>query len=89
MRRSATVSYTHLDVYKRQFLETQFVICRNVLIYFGDALQARALGVFERSLERGGFLLLGHCETIPDGEGTWAAVQPELRVFRRTMARTT
>lgn len=71
------------------FLETQFVICRNVLIYFGEALQARALGVFERSLERGGFLLLGHCEAILEGEASWAAVQPELRVFRRTMAGTT
>ena len=71
------------------FLETQFVICRNVLIYFGEALQARALGVFERSLERGGMLLLGSCEAILDGRATWTAVEPQLRVFRRSMARAT
>ncbi len=68
------------------FLETQFIVCRNVLIYFGDALQARALGVFGRSLERGGYLLLGTAESILDGDPAWSTVQPELRVFRRTTA---
>ena len=71
------------------FLETQIVICRNVLIYFGEALQARALGVFARSLERGGFLLLGNCEAIPADDASWAAFAPEMRLFRRTMARPT
>lgn len=67
------------------FLETQFVICRNVLIYFGEALQARALDVFERSLERGGFLLLGSAESVPDGLPTWQSLSPELRIFRKNI----
>ncbi|MCQ1551328.1 MAG: protein-glutamate O-methyltransferase CheR [Candidatus Accumulibacter phosphatis] len=68
------------------FLETQLLICRNVLIYFGAALQARALDLFERSLQRGGFLVLGSTESILDRERTWVPLQPELRVFRKTMA---
>jgi hypothetical protein len=54
------------------FLETQLLICRNVLIYFGAALQARALDLFERSLQRGGFLVLGSAESILGRDDTWA-----------------
>ena len=48
------------------FKEVQFVVCRNVLIYFGEGLQERVLHLLSRSLERGGFLLLGHSEKIMD-----------------------
>lgn len=68
------------------FLETQLLICRNVLIYFGAALQARALDIFARSLQRGGFLVLGSTESILDREDTWAPLQAGLRIFRKTMA---
>lgn len=46
------------------FGEMQLVVCRNVLIYFGDALQDRALGLFRDSLVHGGFLCLGSKETL-------------------------
>ncbi len=48
------------------FKEVQFVVCRNVLIYFGERLQERVLQLFTRSLERGGHLLLGRSERIMD-----------------------
>ena len=46
------------------FAETQLVSCRNVLIYFNRALQDRALGLFNESLARRGFLGLGSKETL-------------------------
>ena len=46
------------------FSETQFVSCRNVLIYFNRALQDRALGLFHESLSHRGFLGLGSKETL-------------------------
>lgn len=46
------------------FLETQLVLCRNVLIYFNQALQDRALGLFHESLSHRGFLGLGSKESI-------------------------
>jgi chemotaxis protein methyltransferase CheR len=52
------------------FLETQFIICRNVLIYFGLSLQERVLDVFSRSLARGGYLLLGRSETVLENQQT-------------------
>jgi chemotaxis protein methyltransferase CheR len=48
------------------FKEMQFVVCRNVLIYFGEELQDRVLNLLTRSLERGGYLLLGRSENIFD-----------------------
>lgn len=46
------------------FSETQFVLCRNVLIYFNKKLQNRALGLFHESLSHRGFLGLGSKESI-------------------------
>ena len=46
------------------FSETQFISCRNVLIYFDRELQNRVLGLFTESLVRRGFLGLGSKETV-------------------------
>jgi chemotaxis protein methyltransferase CheR len=46
------------------FAEVQLVSCRNVLIYFDDQLQERALGVLGESLCRRGFLGLGSRESM-------------------------
>lgn len=46
------------------FSETQYISCRNVLIYFDRELQNRAFSLFHESLVRRGFLGLGLKETI-------------------------
>ncbi|UXY15368.1 protein-glutamate O-methyltransferase CheR [Chitiniphilus purpureus] len=46
------------------FSETQFISCRNVLIYFNRELQDRAFGLFRDSLCHRGFLGLGSKETV-------------------------
>lgn len=48
------------------FKEMQLVVCRNVLLYFSDDLQERVVHLLTRSLERGGYLLLGRSENIVD-----------------------
>ncbi|MDO9212821.1 MAG: CheR family methyltransferase [Methylococcales bacterium] len=48
------------------FKEMQLVVCRNVLLYFGNALQEYVVNLLTRSLERGGYLLLGRAEYIVD-----------------------
>lgn len=42
------------------------IFCRNVLIYFGDEAFDGVIGLFARSLVPGGYLLLGHSESLLD-----------------------
>jgi len=46
------------------FGEMHLILCRNVLIYFGDTLQDQVLRLFRESLVRGGFLCLGSKESL-------------------------
>lgn len=63
LRRRVTFA-NHNLVCDGVFCEAHLILCRNVLIYFADALQDRVLGLFRDSLVRGGFLCLGNRESI-------------------------
>jgi chemotaxis protein methyltransferase CheR len=67
------------------FAEVQFVSCRNVLIYFDDVLQQRALDLFEQSLAPRGFLGLGSHERLDASrhQGRFEDVVPAERIYRR------
>lgn len=41
-----------------------FIFCRNVLIYFDDKGRQDVVGCFHRSLNPGGYIFLGHSESI-------------------------
>ena len=56
------------------FKEMQLVVCRNVLLYFGSALQEHVVNLLTRSLGRGGYLLIGRGENIVD----WPEKHPQL-----------
>ncbi len=48
----------------RVFGEMNFILCRNALIYFTQALQDQVLSLFSESLVYGGLLCLGSKETL-------------------------
>lgn len=62
--RDRVVFSDHSLVTDATFGEMQFISCRNVLIYFERALQNRAIGLFDDSLSRKGFLGLGSKENL-------------------------
>ena len=62
--RQRMITATHNLVSDRSFNEFQLIFCRNVLIYFDKQLQDRVLRLFDDSLEKFGFLVLGSKENI-------------------------
>ena len=40
------------------------IMCRNVIIYFDKDAKAKVMNAFHRKLQPGGYLLLGHSESL-------------------------
>jgi len=55
---------THNLVSDRSFNSFQLIFCRNVLIYFDKVLQDNVLTLFDDSLEKLGYLILGAKENV-------------------------
>lgn len=66
------------------FAKLDLISCRNVLIYFNQALQQRSLEAFHYCLNTPGFLVLGQSEGIPGRQELFAAVDKTNKVFVRT-----
>jgi chemotaxis protein methyltransferase CheR len=63
------------------------ILCRNVMIYFSDAINQRIAGSLQESLIDGGWLIVGHAEYKPDLFGTLESVQTKGAVLYRRKAR--
>jgi chemotaxis protein methyltransferase CheR len=67
------------------FAEVHAISCRNVLMYFEDALRGRVMGLFEGSLCRRGFLGIGSKETLmlSPGSSAFHELSPPERWYQR------
>jgi len=66
------------------FNEFHVILCRNVLIYFDSVLQQRVYSLFSGSLIPGGFLALGHMESIISAsKAQFEETVPCQRIFRK------
>lgn len=67
------------------FGEMQFVMCRNVLIYFSKSLQNRVLSLLSESLCLGGYLCLGPKETLRFSiiEKQYECVDSQARLYKK------
>lgn len=78
------VKFMHLNVMNEDFgfRDTmQIIFCRNMLIYFDKPTQENVINKFLRYLEPGGYLFLGHSETIFGMDLPFKSVAPT--VFQR------
>ncbi|VCU72123.1 Chemotaxis protein methyltransferase Cher2 [Pigmentiphaga humi] len=66
------------------FCEAHLILCRNVLIYFNDALQDHVLSLFANCLVRGGYLCLGTKEnlSLAPAAAHFIDVDRNARIFR-------
>jgi chemotaxis protein methyltransferase CheR len=67
-RTRSLLTIQHLNLHDRlqmrQMRAFDFIFCRNVLIYFDDASRKAAVDHFYNALSPGGFLFLGHSESV-------------------------
>jgi chemotaxis protein methyltransferase CheR len=71
------------------FGEMNLIFCRNVLIYFGDALQNKVIKLFLDSLCNGGFLCLGSKESLrfSDYAEAFEVVDAREKIYRKKPVR--
>ncbi|NLC19715.1 MAG: protein-glutamate O-methyltransferase CheR [Clostridiales bacterium] len=64
--------------FKRKF---HVIFCRNVMIYFDKEIKQRLINKFYNQLESGGYLFIGHSETIEKGTSNFRYIMPA--VYRK------
>ena len=82
------VEFRHLNFMDPDYGITekaQIIFCRNVIIYFDRPTQQRILGNLTRRLEPGGYLFVGHAETLHELDLPLTPVAPAL--YRKIDAR--
>ncbi|TLS49376.1 protein-glutamate O-methyltransferase CheR [Paenibacillus antri] len=73
-----TLNLIHPFPFRRPF---HVIFCRNVMIYFDAKLRAELLHKFYDALAPGGYLFIGHSESIPRDETKFEYVMPA--VYRK------
>jgi two-component system CheB/CheR fusion protein len=68
--------FSHIDI----------LSCRNVMIYFNQALQRQIMLTFHYALERGGFMLLGMSEGLRDYTDVFSTVDRKHKIYLKTGA---
>ncbi len=66
------------------FTRLDILSCRNLLIYFGAALQRRLVPLFHYSLRPGGALVLGGSETVGRAQALFTPLSPRSRIYWRS-----
>lgn len=66
------------------FTRMDLISCRNVLIYFNDEAQHKALSLFHFSLSKNGYLFLGPSETVGQLSDEFKTVHQRWRIFQKT-----
>ncbi len=78
------VLFTKHDVTKNPpFLKLDMVICRNLLIYFGQNLQQQIIPLFHYALNPNGILFLGKSETIGNFTDLFVTLDAKNKIYQR------
>jgi len=66
LKRMISFSYLNLNdkIGLKRVEQSNIIFCRNVIIYFDDAMKKHVVGAFYDNLLPGGDLLIGHSETL-------------------------
>jgi two-component system CheB/CheR fusion protein len=73
----------HSVVRDPPFSRIDLVSCRNLLIYFGPAVQNQVIPTFHYALRPDGYLFLGSAENVSQFADLFAPIEKKHRIFRR------
>jgi two-component system, chemotaxis family, CheB/CheR fusion protein len=65
------------------FSKLDVIVCRNLLIYMGGALQKKLIPMFHYALNPNGYLFLGTSETVGDFYNLFSALDRKLKLYQR------
>ncbi|MBW2961750.1 CheR family methyltransferase [Mesonia aestuariivivens] len=69
------------------FSNMDMVFCRNLLIYFQQSIQKKALNVLHYSLKEKGFLILGTSETVNSHRENFEEISRKWKIYRNILPR--
>jgi two-component system, chemotaxis family, CheB/CheR fusion protein len=76
--------FSEQDVIKDPpFSRLDVIVCRNLLIYMGGALQKKLIPLFHYALNPGGYLFLGTSETTGDFSDLFTVFDRKLKLYQR------
>ena len=81
--RQMVVFATHNVISDPPFSNIDLICCRNVLIYFRQAVQQKIIASFHFSLKRDGIAFFGSSETVGELRSHFRPVEEKLRIFRK------
>ncbi|QEE41201.1 MULTISPECIES: CheR family methyltransferase [unclassified Methylobacterium] len=80
--RELCVFSPHSVIRDPPFSRIDLVSCRNLLIYFGQAVQAQVIPIFHYALRPRGYLFLGTAENISQFTDLFTTVERKHRIFQ-------
>lgn len=80
--RRVVIFSRHNVIKNPPFSNMDLVSCRNLLIYFQPAIQARALSVLHYSLKQDGILVLGTSETVSPQDDNFQEIDRKWKIYR-------
>ncbi|MGB7328953.1 MAG: chemotaxis protein CheB [Rubripirellula sp.] len=81
--RRSVVFAPHNVLSDAPFTDLDFVSCRNLLIYFQNVAQTRALAMFHYALNKGGIMLLGGSESPGELSNEFDTVNERSKIYRK------
>jgi two-component system CheB/CheR fusion protein len=77
------VLFAHHNLIKDPpFSQLDLITCRNLLIYFNQTAQARAMGTFHFALRPAAYLFVGSSESLESSSDLFAAVDKENHIYQ-------
>ena len=70
------------------FSNMDMILCRNLLIYFQQSIQHKALNVLHYALKEGGYLVLGTSETVNSHRENFEEISRKWKIYKNVSPRT-